>query len=97
MRCANSHCSSQSGCLRDGSLYWIDDLCAGLPRRSFIWLCPKCTPLFEIETWRPPGQQLVLKSTGEPVALRKQPPQRTGRQRPASTPIPAPISDRSEV
>lgn len=92
MRCANPQCNSQSGYLRDGSLFWIDDLSAatGLPRRSFIWLCPACTPLFEVQTWRPPGQQLVLKSSGEPTTLRRQPPQRTPRLHPGTGPLPTP-------
>lgn len=60
MRCANPQCQVESNYLRDGSLYWIDELIADsvVPQRRFIWLCSKCSSTFSVETWRPPGQQL---------------------------------------
>lgn len=63
MRCANPKCQAESNYLRDGSLYWIDELLAGstVPHRRFIWLCSQCSPGFVVETWRPPGQQLLRK------------------------------------
>lgn len=64
MRCANPQCQFESNYLRDGSLYWIDDLILGsaAPQRHFIWLCTQCSPLYSVQTWRPPGEQLVLKA-----------------------------------
>lgn len=63
MRCANPQCKVESNYLRDGGLYTIDDLIppSGQPQRRFIWLCSQCSQDFVVETWRPAGQQLVMK------------------------------------
>jgi len=64
MRCANPTCSAESLYFRDGSLYWINVtnpkdpfVCDG-GAQKLIWLCPKCSSLFIVQTWRPPGQQI---------------------------------------
>lgn len=63
MRCANPQCQVESKYLRDGGLYAIDELRphSNVTQRRFIWLCPHCSQDFVVETWRPAGQQLVMK------------------------------------
>jgi hypothetical protein len=63
MRCANPQCQVESDYLRDGGLYAIDELIphSKLRQSRFIWLCPRCSEDFVVETWRPAGQQLVMK------------------------------------
>jgi len=63
MRCANPQCQVESNYLRDGGLFAIDDLRpdSNIPQRRFIWLCPRCSEDFVVETWRPAGQQLVMR------------------------------------
>jgi hypothetical protein len=87
MRCANPKCQAESNYLRDGSLYWIDELHgpAGPPQRRFIWLCSECCVDFSVETWRPPGQQLVLKSPAHSHHLQPIPPRK--HTLPSPTPL----------
>jgi hypothetical protein len=66
MKCANPICGLEVLYFRSGSLHLInsadairDDLAAA--PRKLIWLCRECTPLWSVETWRPPGQQLRLR------------------------------------
>lgn len=62
MRCANPQCQVESNYLRDGGLYAIDEVRPdNRPQRRFIWLCPRCCEDFVVETWRPAGQQLLMK------------------------------------
>ena len=65
MKCANPHCDAEGMYLRSGSLHVLDFVISdnkgssgGEISRKIVWLCGKCTTQFEIETWRPPGQQL---------------------------------------
>lgn len=60
MQCANLQCQAESAYLRDGGLYWIEEVVGGghAKRGRYIWLCGTCAPRFVVETWRPPGEQL---------------------------------------
>jgi hypothetical protein len=65
MTCANPACGTESLYLRSGGIYAVDFLgnsgIAGecqIIHRRVIWLCDACTPLFAVETWRPPGEQM---------------------------------------
>jgi len=65
MKCANQLCNAEGLYLRSGSLHELDFVVAGgqtadgeTIRRKIVWLCAKCSRHFEVETWRPPGQQL---------------------------------------
>ena len=65
MKCANPLCNTEGLYLRSGTLHAIDSVVedAKSPerrsiRRKIIWLCGRCTGILEVETWRPPGQQL---------------------------------------
>jgi len=63
MRCANSLCRLETKYFRSGSLHCIDK---GLPgtsgdQRQLVWLCPECSCSFVVETWRPPGHQLIAR------------------------------------
>ena len=60
MRCANTECRIESAYLRGGSLHWIEEAVSAISgsRGRFIWLCDRCAPMFVVQSWRPPGQQL---------------------------------------
>ncbi len=65
MKCANPNCNAEGLYLRSGSLHTLDFVIPGEQLsdderigRKIVWLCHKCTVQFEVETWRPPGQQL---------------------------------------
>jgi len=69
MKCANPKCTAEGLYLRSGSLHEIDFIVTGEKggndrtiRRKIVWLCPHCSTQFEIETWRPPGQQLQRRN-----------------------------------
>lgn len=69
MKCANPLCSAKGLYLRSGSLHMIDSIVGSeqsperqVIQRKIVWLCETCTRLFEVETWRPPGQQLQPRS-----------------------------------
>jgi len=69
MKCANPHCNAEGLYLRSGSLHALDIAVAGADgsgakaiNRRIVWLCGDCTSQFDIETWRPPGQQLRPRS-----------------------------------
>lgn len=64
MRCVNPICRTETNYFRSGSLHCIDRnghgaAGAGGEQRQLVWLCPACSLRFVVETWRPPGQQLV--------------------------------------
>lgn len=68
MKCANRHCNSSALYFRSGSLHAIDCITAGEQiedepalRQRVIWLCAKCSRLFTVDPWRPPGQQLQAR------------------------------------
>ena len=66
MRCANSLCRIETKYFRGGSLHCIDRCDQGKTGRSgeqrqLVWLCPECSSSFVVETWRPPGQQLIAR------------------------------------
>ena len=76
MKCANPHCNAEGMYLRSGSLHVLDFVPAGdqasndnAISRRIVWLCGKCTTEFEIETWRPPGEQLRPRN-GEADSIR---------------------------
>ncbi|HET8638512.1 MAG TPA: hypothetical protein VFL96_16815 [Acidobacteriaceae bacterium] len=64
MKCANDLCDTESLYFRGGSLHAIDVVLdeteAGKPafKQKMVWLCERCTKLFTIQNWRPPGEQL---------------------------------------
>jgi hypothetical protein len=65
MKCANPLCNAKGLYLRSGSLHVIDTIVGGegqVIQRKIVWLCETCTRLLEVETWRPPGQQLQPRS-----------------------------------
>ncbi|TCK73562.1 hypothetical protein [Acidipila rosea] len=72
MICANPHCAAQAIYFRSGSLHWINEAKqqagGGSERQRPIWLCAACTELYVVQTWRPAGEQLRLKSVA-PVEL----------------------------
>lgn len=96
MRCASPQCQIESNYLRDGGLYWIDDVIASsaLPQRHFIWLCSQCAPLYSVQTWRPPGEQLVLKTPPRAAPPAHTP--RLPRRLPARS-LPAPALTIAEI
>lgn len=63
MKCANVLCDAESLYFRGGSLHAIDVVIdeteTGEPvaKQKVVWLCERCTELFTIENWRPPGEQ----------------------------------------
>jgi len=66
MRCANSLCRTETKYFRGGSLHCIDRCDQGEGRasgdhRQLVWLCPDCSRSFVVETWRPPGHQLIAR------------------------------------
>jgi hypothetical protein len=66
MKCANPLCGFESLYFRSGSLHYIDSEEGILgnradAQRKLIWLCPECTELWSVQTWRPPGEQLRLR------------------------------------
>lgn len=75
MRCANPECRMESSYLRSGSLYWINEHPADgeVTKGRFIWLCRMCVAELVVETWRPPGQQLRRRATGDGVTSSKPP------------------------
>jgi hypothetical protein len=79
MKCANPKCNAEGLYLRSGSLHALDFMVAGGQEsdrqtisRKIVWLCARCTGQFEIETWRPPGQQLRPRNS-ESAPLAKSP------------------------
>jgi hypothetical protein len=81
MKCANPHCNAEGMYLRSGSLHVLDFVAPDDEgsddreiSRKIVWLCGNCTTQFEIETWRPPGQQLRLRNPETPQEARVAPP-----------------------
>lgn len=69
MKCANALCNAESLYFRSGSLHAIDvvidETAAEEPvlKQKVVWLCERCTELFTIENWRPPGEQFRVLPT----------------------------------
>jgi hypothetical protein len=66
MRCANAACQLETSYFRGGSLHCMDR--SGASRagvrggdRQVVWLCPECSDVFVVETWRPAGEQLIRR------------------------------------
>ena len=63
MTFANPSCGAQTLDLKGGKIFAVDflggrgnaDECQIILRRV-IWPCDVCSPLFTVETWRPPGK-----------------------------------------
>jgi len=70
MRCANPGCRVESLYFRGGSLNWVEVIDPNDPftaegvTQKLIWLCPECSSQFEVQTWRPPGQQIRRRNNG---------------------------------
>ena len=71
MKCANCLCNAESLYFRSGSLHAVDcfateEQVEGEPilRQRVIWLCEKCSSLFTIDPWRPPGEQMHPRTPG---------------------------------
>ena len=92
MKCANPNCDSEGLYLRSGSLHTLDFEIADSTEsgseaigRKIVWLCGKCTNHFEVQPWRPPGQQLQPRNGVSAQTLRNSTPRiRLAAQRLAS-------------
>lgn len=65
MTCANPSCGAQTLYLRSGKIFAVEFFGGRgnadegqIILRRVIWLCDVCSPLFTVETWRPPGEQV---------------------------------------
>jgi len=68
MKCANHLCNREELYFRSGTLHSIDFdppeyLADGhVMRQKVIWLCDRCSRNFCVDTWRPPGEQLHMRT-----------------------------------
>jgi hypothetical protein len=78
LHCAS--CEQNALYLREGSVFYIDrpdrsdradESGRTVRARRTIWLCRSCSTRLRVETWRPPGEQLCVKTPGrEPMPER---------------------------
>jgi hypothetical protein len=76
MRCGNPSCTNESAYFRSGSLHCVD-LCTpdrdpDMQKRQVIWLCHGCSMRLTVESWRPAGQQLRLRTLPQAASLKRE-------------------------
>lgn len=59
LECAIPGCCGREKFLRSGTLHLIDMVQEdGSIAKRMVWLCAKCTPLYTVQMWRTPGEQV---------------------------------------
>jgi hypothetical protein len=64
MKCFNPDCGNEELYFRGGTLHFVDRVMPSTvagEHRQVVWLCPRCSPRFAIQTWRPAGEQFIRR------------------------------------
>ena len=90
MQCANPSCQAESVYFRSGSLHWVDDpVTSGSAKMGgqlhLIWLCAECSNSYEVQIWRPAGEQ-IRQRCGHVISIDRQ---RVTEKSPKESQIPA--------
>jgi len=75
LTCAISGCPSTQASLHTGRLHLIDTPLedgSGQSRKKYVWICPDCSEIYVVQTWRAAGEQIRHKT---PQPLLAFPPQ----------------------